>query len=320
MNKSNNMWYVKDLSKLTNVSVQTLHHYDKIGLLEPSVRFANGYRSYSERDLLKLQQIIALKFFGFKLTQIKAILEGETDALESFSIQSQLLEQKAQNLLEASATLKGLLADCNKSKSIPWKTIIKLIEVYRMTEKLEHPWIGKILSQEQLKEYAEFEASLKTRFSPDQKKAYENEWEDLAAQIHANLDKDPTSDFGKKIGKHCMDLVNTFWGMDHVGLRNTVWEKGYKSGQVDEKEHGLSTEAIAWLDKAVAAYYGDILLGVLAQVGKSSDSEVLKSWNSALKAMHGDDKKKDKEVLDIALNDKRVSQEAKQWLKKTFKE
>lgn len=46
-------WYVKELSKLTGVSVQTLHHYDKINLLAPSVRHANGYRLYSERDLLQ---------------------------------------------------------------------------------------------------------------------------------------------------------------------------------------------------------------------------------------------------------------------------
>lgn len=311
-------WYVKDLSKLTDVSVQTLHYYDKIGLLEPSIRFANGYRCYSERDLIKLQQIIALKFFGFELSQIKAILEGEVDAIESFSIQSQLLQQKAQNLLEASRTLDKILVDCDRNKSIPWKTIIKLIEVYRMTQKLEHPWMGKILSQEELKEYKAFEGNLKNRFSQEQKKAYEKEWEELAAEIQANLDKDPASDFGKKIGKHCMDLVNIFWGMDHVKLRNIVWEKGYKEGQVDQKEHGLSSEAITWLDKAVSAYYGDILLNILAQVGKSPDNKILKSWKDALKAMHGEDPQKDKEVLGIALKDERVSKEAKEWLRKTF--
>ena len=58
-------WYVKDISKLTGVSVQTLHHYDHFGLLQPSIRLPNGYRVYSEKDLLKLQQIIALKYFGF---------------------------------------------------------------------------------------------------------------------------------------------------------------------------------------------------------------------------------------------------------------
>ena len=46
-------WYVKELSKLTKVSVRTLHHYDKIGLLTPSIRLENNYRVYSETDLLK---------------------------------------------------------------------------------------------------------------------------------------------------------------------------------------------------------------------------------------------------------------------------
>jgi DNA-binding transcriptional MerR regulator len=74
-------WYVKDLSKLTHVSVQTLHHYDKIGLLKPSLRHTNGYRIYSEMDLVRLQQIIALKFFGFELLQIKNILLSESDVI-----------------------------------------------------------------------------------------------------------------------------------------------------------------------------------------------------------------------------------------------
>jgi len=64
-------WLVKNLSELTGVSVQTLHHYDRINLLKPSLRLTNGYRVYSEEDLLKLQQIIALKFFGFELSQIR---------------------------------------------------------------------------------------------------------------------------------------------------------------------------------------------------------------------------------------------------------
>lgn len=58
-------WYVKELSKLTKVSVRTLHHYDKIGLLTPSIRLENNYRVYSEADLLKLQQILALKVLWF---------------------------------------------------------------------------------------------------------------------------------------------------------------------------------------------------------------------------------------------------------------
>jgi len=88
-------WYVKDLSKLTGVSVQTLHHYDRIGLLKPSMRLANGYRVYSEADLLQLQQIVALKFFGFSLAEIKSLLAGNVSAVEHFAAQVKFLEQQA---------------------------------------------------------------------------------------------------------------------------------------------------------------------------------------------------------------------------------
>src|SRR5438445_502129 len=69
-------------------------------------------------DLLKLQQIIALKFFGFELMQIKALLSGNASALEHFVVQAQFLEKKANNLLDASRALKGIVAEVKDDKSI----------------------------------------------------------------------------------------------------------------------------------------------------------------------------------------------------------
>lgn len=51
---------VKQFSELTGVTVRTLHHYDRIGLLQPKQKTARGYRLYSEADMLRLQQILTL--------------------------------------------------------------------------------------------------------------------------------------------------------------------------------------------------------------------------------------------------------------------
>ncbi len=198
-------WYVKEIAKLTNVSTQTLHHYDRIGLLKPSVRLANGYRRYSEKDLLKLQQIIALKFFGFELSQVKMLLSGEVNIKDQFAIQSGLLEKKAQSLLDASKTLKEILSSCDRESSIPWETIIKLIEVYRMTENIENAWVKQALSREELKQYAEFEEGLKTRFSPAEKAAYKQEWVDIVKDVNDSIQINPTSKTGIALGKRCLD-------------------------------------------------------------------------------------------------------------------
>ncbi len=305
-------WYVKELSKLTQVSVQTLHHYDRIGLLKPSVRLANGYRVYSEKDLLKLQQIIALKYFGFELSQIKTFFSSNIDMIDHFSAQSQFLEEKARALLDASRTLNSIISDCSQSKSISWETIIKLIEVYRMTQQLEKTWAGKVFSPEELKEYARFEQDLKSRFTQSEQKAFEQSWDDLVQLVDNNLDKDPTSDFGVSLGKRCMDWVNTYYGKNHVALRNTIWEKGLKKGQIQEST--LSQESFSWLDKAITAYYRNRILNILLQIDSQPKQVVLKQWEELLVDMHGNEQAPKNDIFKAILHDDTISQSAKKWL------
>jgi predicted site-specific integrase-resolvase len=45
------MYTVKQLSDLAGVTVRTLHHYDRIGLLKPSSVEGNGYRYYGVEAL-----------------------------------------------------------------------------------------------------------------------------------------------------------------------------------------------------------------------------------------------------------------------------
>ena len=66
---------IKAFSKLTSVTVRTLQYYDDIGLLVPSFKTESSYRLYSDGDLFRLQQIIALKYMGFNLKQIQVVLD-----------------------------------------------------------------------------------------------------------------------------------------------------------------------------------------------------------------------------------------------------
>ncbi len=133
-------WYPKEFSKLTKVSVRTLHHYDSIGLLPPSVRLPNGFRLYSEIDLLKLQQIIALKFFGFTLTQIRVLFAKETNTLEHFKAQKDSLQSQIAQLQNAAQTLSTLISDLESSEPIHWGNVIQLIEEYGMTKETKMIW------------------------------------------------------------------------------------------------------------------------------------------------------------------------------------
>lgn len=307
-------WFVKDLSKLTGVSVQTLHHYDRIGLLMPSLRLSNGYRVYSEKDLLKLQQVIALKFFGFELSQIKNMLFEESTPLKHFKAQAQVLEQKAAMMAEGAKTLRSIIASVDNNQPIPWKIIIQLIEVYKMTEQLEHSWVKEIFTPDELKQYIEFEKELKTNTKPEQKAQFEKAWNLLVKEVEANLKQDPNSSQGIQLGKKLMDWVNGVYGKKYAHLRTKKFEKGFGEGKgLDEV--GLTPETVSWMDKAMDAYWRDRIYGILDQVGKLPSSTMNTLWNEVLDDMYGDEGDRKNILHEIALKDDKVSDQAKSWLR-----
>lgn len=69
------MYSIGQLSKETGVTVRTLDYYDEINLLNPSSTTEGGHRLYAEDDVLRLQQVLAMKYMGFSLEQIKEKLD-----------------------------------------------------------------------------------------------------------------------------------------------------------------------------------------------------------------------------------------------------
>ena len=92
---------VKDISKLSGVSVRTLHHYDAIGLLKPAKVTEAGYRLYDTASLQRLHAILLLKELQFSLKDIKEILDAPGfDPMEALQQQIGLLELQRQHLTE----------------------------------------------------------------------------------------------------------------------------------------------------------------------------------------------------------------------------
>lgn len=90
---------VNEVSKLTGVSVRTLHHYDAIGLLKPTTVSDAGYRLYDDTALERLQQILLFRELEFPLKEIKAILESPNfDRSKALEQQIALLTLKKEHL------------------------------------------------------------------------------------------------------------------------------------------------------------------------------------------------------------------------------
>ncbi len=65
---------VKEISRLTGISVRTLHYYDEINLLKPTKTTEAGYRLYDDTALERLHSILLFRELQFPLKEIKAIL------------------------------------------------------------------------------------------------------------------------------------------------------------------------------------------------------------------------------------------------------
>jgi DNA-binding transcriptional MerR regulator len=66
---------VGEVAALAGVTVRTLHHYDRIGLLSPSGRTTAGYRQYAPADLDRLHQVLLYRELGFSLEEIATLLD-----------------------------------------------------------------------------------------------------------------------------------------------------------------------------------------------------------------------------------------------------
>ncbi len=90
---------VKQLSKIAGISARTLRFYDKIGLLQPVRLAGNGYRCYSEQELLRLQQILYYREMGLSLKEIRTILnEPDFNILEALELHRQALGKRQKQL------------------------------------------------------------------------------------------------------------------------------------------------------------------------------------------------------------------------------
>lgn len=92
---------VKDVSKLTGVSVRTLHYYDAIGLLTPTKVTDAGYRMYDDTSLSRLQSILLFRELQFPLKEIKEFLDSpDFNQEETIAQQIKLLELQYKHIGE----------------------------------------------------------------------------------------------------------------------------------------------------------------------------------------------------------------------------
>lgn len=132
-------------AELTGISIRTLQYYDEIGLLKPSELTQSGYRLYNDEALQRLQQILFFKELGFKLNDIKEILQKpDFDRIAAFKKQKELLLLK-RNRIDGLIQLLGRLEkgeQCMSFKEFDLSDYINALEDFKsnQTEEVIRHW------------------------------------------------------------------------------------------------------------------------------------------------------------------------------------
>ena len=89
--KDQDVYTTGEIAKMAGVTTRTIRYYDNKGILSPSSHNSSGHRLYTESDFIKLKRILALKYLGLSLEEVK---NTESQSFEKEDIISSLRLQK----------------------------------------------------------------------------------------------------------------------------------------------------------------------------------------------------------------------------------
>jgi DNA-binding transcriptional MerR regulator len=209
--ETENLWQAKQFAGLSKVTVRTLHHYDRIGLLKPKHYDRNGFRLYGTSEFARLQQITTLKFIGFSLGQIKEILkEREFDLAETLRLQRKILQAQRDRLnlaLEAVTRAERVLAD---GGGTDWESFNQIIEVINMEQNMD--WTKKYYSENAQAKIEE----RKSLWSPELQERVTRDWSELVRDIEAAIADGvaPSDERAQTLAARWNSLIEEFTGGD----------------------------------------------------------------------------------------------------------
>ena len=121
---------VGEVAKKMGVTVRTLQYYDKKGLLSPSAESEGGRMLYTDKDLIRLHQIISLKSLGFSLDDIKErliSLETPADVATALTEQADDIRQKIEQLQASLSAIEQLKAEVLQMQTVNFKKYADII-------------------------------------------------------------------------------------------------------------------------------------------------------------------------------------------------
>lgn len=209
INESKKSYQANEFAQLAGVTVRTLHHYDRIGLLRPSAYSVAGYRLYRKQDLIRLQQIVTLKFIGFSLKEIKALLNRNSfDLSQALQQQREIISEKCHQLALAIKAIERAQKLLNSNDEPDWEAFKNIIEVINMQDNMD--WTKKYYSEEAKQTISERANTIPVEVIEQAQR----DWATLIREVESAVSEgvDPKSERAGGLASRWKTLVQGFTG------------------------------------------------------------------------------------------------------------
>src|SRR5262245_3328650 len=131
---------VGELARRTGLTIRTLHHYDEVGLLRPSLHTESGHRLYTAGDVARLQQVLSLRQLGFSLEEVRGCLERpEFSLVEVIRLHLARLREQIELQRGLCERLEALADYFHTAGEVSADAFLQTIEVMNMIENYYTP-------------------------------------------------------------------------------------------------------------------------------------------------------------------------------------
>lgn len=243
------MYTIGQLSKKTGVTIRTLDHYDKIGLIEPSSRTEGGHRLYDDQNVMRLEQVLAMKYMNFSLEQIKSMLTTSTKTYkETIKDQLQMVRQEKIRLQALEQALHAVLYSVEFEGEMNWVVIFEIIRLFQQDPEAATNLLQDYLTEEEINQMIHRNCELTNEQI--------FEWNDTLHEIREVMDCGPTDLEAQRVAKKWLAQLPKLPGNDE-NMINKVWEavKAHKHGIAF---YPMDAEVIDFLEEVIQQMDGTI--------------------------------------------------------------
>ncbi|HZO92391.1 MAG TPA: MerR family transcriptional regulator [Candidatus Baltobacteraceae bacterium] len=211
-----NTFTVGEVARRSGVTVRTLHHYERIGLLCASERSEAGHRRYGPREIVRLRHIVTLAALGLPLQEIATMLDGSPAALrDALRAQRQLLARKRDALQTAIERIDAL-----EQRSANGAGDLTRVQLEHVMESIAmERWAHRYMTEVRGASAEEADAALRSA-TPEAADG-SRRWAELIADVEAALadGSAPNSERGRDLARRWRALIDAFTGGDAVKER-----------------------------------------------------------------------------------------------------